>query len=93
MTPHDKIGFLSKDTFMAMSSDEKWGVWFDYMVGSKADQKDRCIECREDFDERYEKKRSALWTVGYLTLVGVCSTLGGFFATVLGYMPKLPGAK
>lgn len=92
MTPHDKIGFLSKDTFMAMSSDEKWGVWFDYMVGNKADQKDRCIECREDFDGRYERKHSKMWVAGYLTVIGALSFAGGFIATWFGYTPKI-GAK
>lgn len=89
---HDRIGFLSKETFMDMPDKEKWGVWFDYMVGNRADQKERCAECVEDFDVRYEKKRSQWWTAGYLTVLAVSGAVGGFLAQVMGF-PKLPDIK
>lgn len=88
MTPHDRIGFLTKETFMEMSDKERWGVWFDYTVGAKVDQKDRCETCVTTFDSRYEKKRGVWWTAGYLTLIAVSSAIGGFFAQALGYAVK-----
>jgi hypothetical protein len=90
MTKNDRIGFLTKETFMAMSPDEKWGVWFDYMVGNRVDQKDRCAACYDVFDRRYEPKRSTWWKAGYLTLMAVSGAIGGFFAVVIGY-PRPPG--
>lgn len=93
MTPRDRIGAITKEEFMDLPDKNKWGIWFEIMVGEHANQRDRCEECREEFDRKYEPRRSVWWTAGYVAVIGVCSAVGGFFAVLFGYAPKIPGAK
>jgi len=89
MTPQERVGFLTKDTFRQMSVDEKWDVWFDFTVGEHELQKQRCVTCNIENEHKYAPRLSRALTVAHVGFYAVCAYLGGVTAGLLGFpIPK-----
>jgi hypothetical protein len=82
-----RLGFISRERFDSLPIDDKLGVIFDFLVVQKEEQVSRCAGCVNEFDQRYEKKRSAWYSYALFAWVALWSMIGGFFANVLDLEP------